>query len=62
MKKKHRNQYNNCKNSKIGDACRNCNNSSTNNFAKNKSAITDNEYEVTSETKSCNCSNKKRCR
>ena len=46
MKKKRRNQYNNCKNSKIGDACRNCNNSSTNNFAKNKSAITDNEYEV----------------
>lgn len=61
MKKRHRNHYNNCKNSKIGDACRNCNNSTTTNFAKNKSTITDNEYEVTSENKCHNC-NKKRSR
>ena len=58
MKKKRRNHYSNCNNSKIGDACKNCSRSSTtNNFAKNKSTITDNEYEVTSET---NCMNKKK--
>ena len=57
MKKKHRNHYSNRNNSKIGDACKNCSRSSTNNFAKNKSTITDNEYEVTSET---NCMNKKK--
>jgi hypothetical protein len=56
MKRKRKNHYNN----KVGDSCRNCNRSSTTNFAKNKSTITDNEYEVNSETN--NCSNKKRCR
>ena len=55
MKKRHRSHYSNCRNSKIGDACKNCNNSTTKNFAKNKSTITDNEYEVTSES---NCINK----
>lgn len=59
MKKRHKNQYSNCRNSKIGDSCRNCSRSSTSNFAKNKSTITDNEYEVNSES---NCNNKKRCR
>ncbi len=44
--------------SKVGDSCRNCNRSSTANFAKNKSTITDNEYEVTSESNSMN--NKKK--
>lgn len=59
MKKRKRNYSYNCKHSKIGDSCRNCNSSSTTNFAKNKSTITDNEYEVTSETRNCN---NKRCR
>lgn len=57
MKKKHKNHYSNCRNSKIGDTCKNCRSSTTNNFAKNKSTINDNEYEVTSD-----CTNKKRCR
>jgi len=55
MKRKRKNQYSN----KVGGSCQNCKNCSTNNFAKNKSTITDNEYEVNSES---NCSNKKRCR
>ena len=57
MKKRHKNHYSNCGHSKVGDACRNCNSSSTTNFAKNKGTITDNEYEVTSES---NCMNKKK--
>ena len=48
----------NC-NSRIGDSCRNCNNSSTSDFAKNKGTITDNEYEVNSEH-NCNLTNKKK--
>ena len=55
MKRKRKNRYSN----KIGGTCRNCRGCSTTNFAKNKSTITDNEYEVNSES---NCSNKKRCR
>ncbi len=54
MKKK-RNRVCNLNCSKVGDSCnRNCSNSSTSNFAKNKSTITDNEYEVTSESNSMN--------
>ena len=60
MKKRHRNHYSNCGHSKVGGSCKNCSNSTTNNFAKNKGTITDNEYEVTSETNCHNCSNKKR--
>lgn len=60
MKKNKRKNYS-CNRgcSKIGDSCnsRNCNNSSTANFAKNKSTITDNEYEVTSEN---NCMNNRK--
>lgn len=56
MKKKHKKSYNHS-NSKVGEACRNCNRTSTTDFAKNKSAITDNEYEVNSES---NCTNKKK--
>lgn len=56
MKKKHKRNYN-CSNSKVGDACRNCNGSTTRDFAKNKSTINDNEYEVDSES---NCMNKKK--
>lgn len=56
MKRKRKNHYSN----KVGgSSCKNCRGCSTNNFAKNKSTITDNEYEVNSES---NCSNKKRCR
>lgn len=58
MKKK-RNRTCNLGCSKVGDSCnRNCNSSSTTNFAKNKSTITDNEYEVTSES-NCNRNNSK---
>lgn len=56
MKKKHNKNYN-CGHSKIGDVTRNCSNSSTRNFAKNKSTINDNEYEVTSDC--TNCKNKR---
>lgn len=50
----------NSKCSKVGDTCnkKNSNNSSTANFSKNKSTITDNEYEVTSESE--NISNRKK--
>ena len=54
MKKKKRNHFCNQNSSKVGDACRNCSNSSTSDFAKNKSTITDNEYEVNSESNSMN--------
>ena len=60
MKKKRNKRH--C-NSKIGDACRNCNcsSSSTSDFAKNRGNITDNEYEVTSEH-NCNLTNNKKKR
>lgn len=60
MKKKKRNHFCNQNSSKVGDACKSCNSSSTSNFAKNKSTITDNEYEVTSESNSMNNMNKKK--
>ena len=53
MKRKRKNRC-----SKVGDSChKNCSNSSTSNFAKNKSTINDNEYEVTSDCS--NCKNKR---
>lgn len=58
MKKK-RNRSCNCSYSKVGDANRNCSNSTTDNFAKNKSTITDNEYEVNSESNCMNSKNKR---
>lgn len=61
MKKNKRKRSCNFGCSKVGDSCnKNCNSSSTTNFAKNKSTITDNEYEVTSESNSMNNSKKKR--
>ena len=61
MKRNRQNRSCNLNCSKVGDSCnKNCSNSSTANFAKNKSTITDNEYEVTSESNSMNNSKKKR--
>ncbi len=55
MKKNKKNRSCNFGCSKVGDSChKNSSNSSTSNFAKNKSTITDNEYEVTSESNSMN--------
>lgn len=55
MKRNRQNRSCNLNCSKVGDSCnKNCSNSSTANFAKNKSTITDNEYEVTSESNSMN--------
>lgn len=62
MKKNKCSKSYNCNcNKVVGDSCKkNSSNSSTANFAKNKGTITDNEYEVTSETS--NCSKKARCK
>ena len=59
MKKKRKTHYSNYGTSKVGDSCRNCNNSSTSDYSKNKSTITDNEYEVNSESNSMNAKNKR---
>ena len=61
MKRNRQNRSCNLNCSKVGDSCnKNCSNSSTTNFAKNKSTITDNEYEVNSETNCTNNNNKRK--
>ena len=60
MKKNKYNRSCNCNNSKIGDACnRNCSSRSDMSFEKNAGIITDNEYEINSESRN-NRKNKKR--